>query len=51
MPAFASHDLKSHCGIHNYSSFLIEDYADVLNVESLETANHDAFDPADGRLD
>jgi len=30
----ASHDLKEPLrGIHNYSSFLIEDYADVLNVE------------------
>jgi len=48
----ASHDLKEPLQrIHNYSSFLIEDYADVLNVGSLETANHDAFDPADGRLD
>jgi len=39
-------DLKEPLrGIHNYSSFLIEDYADVLNVES-QTANHDASDPA-----
>lgn len=32
----ASHDLKEPLrGIHNYSSFLIEDYADVLNVEGV----------------
>jgi len=31
----ASHDLKDTGGIHNYSSFLIEDYADVLNVEGV----------------
>ncbi|HEY9845279.1 MAG TPA: ATP-binding protein, partial [Candidatus Caenarcaniphilales bacterium] len=30
----ASHDLKEPLrGIHNYSSFLIEDYADILNEE------------------
>jgi len=40
----ASHDLKEPLRVHNYSSFLIEDYADVLNVEGVETANHDAFD-------
>ena len=37
----ASHDLKEPLrGIHNYASFLIEDYADVLNddgVEKLQT--------------
>jgi len=32
----ASHDLKEPLrGIHNYSSFLIEDYADVLNEEGI----------------
>lgn len=32
----ASHDLKEPLrGIHNYSSFLIEDYADVLNAEGV----------------
>lgn|GEM_PF-6814097 len=32
----ASHDLKEPLrGIHNYSSFLIEDYADVLNEEGV----------------
>jgi two-component system, chemotaxis family, sensor kinase Cph1 len=32
----ASHDLKEPLrGIHNYSSFLIEDYADVLNSEGV----------------
>jgi len=29
------HDLRALRGIHNYSSFLIEDYADVLNVEGV----------------
>jgi two-component system, chemotaxis family, sensor kinase Cph1 len=33
----ASHDLKEPLrGIHNYSSFLIEDYADVLNAEGVD---------------
>jgi two-component system, chemotaxis family, sensor kinase Cph1 len=32
----ASHDLKEPLrGIHNYSSFLIEDYADILNEDGL----------------
>lgn len=32
----ASHDLKEPLrGIHNYSSFLIEDYADILNEEGV----------------
>ncbi len=32
----ASHDLKEPLrGIHNYSSFLIEDYADVINTEGV----------------
>lgn len=32
----ASHDLKEPLrGIHNYSSFLIEDYADVLNEDGI----------------
>jgi light-regulated signal transduction histidine kinase (bacteriophytochrome) len=33
----ASHDLKEPLrGIHNYSSFLMEDYADVLNQEGVD---------------
>ncbi|HBY80730.1 MAG TPA: cyanobacterial phytochrome A, partial [Cyanobacteria bacterium UBA11148] len=32
----ASHDLKEPLrGIHNYSTFLLEDYADVLNLEGV----------------
>jgi two-component system, chemotaxis family, sensor kinase Cph1 len=33
----ASHDLKEPLrGIHNYSSFLMEDYADILNEEGVD---------------
>jgi light-regulated signal transduction histidine kinase (bacteriophytochrome) len=36
----ASHDLKEPLrGIHNYSSFLIEDYADVLNEDGVAKLN------------
>ncbi len=36
----ASHDLKEPLrGIHNYSTFLLEDYADILDKEGVEKLN------------